>query len=213
MRPLTIVIFQVSALMGAALACAVVSNWLAEPQRQLGWRGSPGGPAIVLPPGEPLPAPPPSPSLPATPLPEPSKGISPNSAPKAPAQLPAAFAPRPGQPVREIDSEEAAEAGRAGVLFLDSRRSAEFELGHIAGAWSLPVWESSLEERLTEFEAKANPPPEAPLVLYCSGGGCEDSHLLAARLFKLGYRNLLIYLDGYPDWVSKGRPTTKGATR
>jgi len=213
MRPLTTIIFQVSALMGAALACAVISNRFAAPQRQLAWRGAPVAPTVAIPAAEPLPAPVPSPSLPATPPAKPSKQAAPSPAPKAPVELPTAFALRPGQPVREIGSEEAAEARKAGIPFLDSRRSAEYELGHIAGAWSLPVWESTLEDRLTEFEAKANPPAEAPLVLYCSGGGCEDSHLLAARLFKLGYRNLLIYRDGYPDWASKGRPTAKGASR
>jgi len=213
MRPLTTVILQVAALMGAALACAAISNKFAAPQRQLAWRGAPVAPAVALPPSEPLPAPPPSPSFPATPPAKPSKRTAPNPAPKAPAEIPAAFALRPGQPVREIGSEEAAEARKAGIPFLDSRRSAEYELGHIAGAWSLPVWENILENRLIEFEAKANPLPEAPLVLYCSGGGCEDSHLLAARLFKLGYRNLLIYREGYPDWVAKGRLTAKGATR
>ncbi len=206
-------IFQASVLMGAALVCAVVSNRFAGPQRKLAWRGVPMAPAVALPATEPLPAPVPSPDLPATP---PAKSIkrtvaSPN--PKPSPAIPATFALRPGQPVREIGSEEAAEARKAGIPFLDSRRSAEYELEHIAGAWSLPVWESTLEDRLTEFEAKTNPLPEAPLVLYCSGGGCEDSHLLAARLFKLGYRNLLIYREGYPDWVSKGRPTAKGATR
>lgn len=213
MRPLMTVILQVAALMGAALACAAISNKYGAPQRQLAWPGAPVAPAVALPAAEPLSAPLPSPSLPTTPPAKPSKQTAPSPAPKAPVELPATFALRPGQPVREIGSEEAAEARKAGIPFLDSRRSAEYELGHIAGAWSLPVWESTLEDRLTEFEAKANPPPEAPLVLYCSGGGCEDSHLLASRLFKLGYRNLLIYLDGYPDWVSKGRPTTKGASR
>lgn len=117
--------------------------------------------------------------------------------------------PRPSQPVREITSTEAWEAFQKGAAFLDARRSADFEAGHIQGAFSLPVWESTLDERLVEFEAKANRPPEAPLVLYCSGGSCEDSHLLASRLFQLGYRHLLIYRDGYPDWAAQGRPVMK----
>ncbi len=213
MRSLTITALQIAALLSAALVCAAVSNGLAQPQRRLAWLGAPIPPATTLPAAESLPPPNPSPNLPAVLRAEPAKKTPRKSAPGAPTEKQAAFALRPGQPVREIASEEAAEARRAGVPFLDSRRSAEYELGHIAGAWSLPVWESTLEERLTEFEAKANPLPEAPLVLYCSGGGCEDSHLLASRLFKLGYRNLLIYRDGYPDWVAKGRPTTTGTAR
>ena len=213
MRLPTPMILQVSALMGAALVCAVVSNRFAGPQRKLAWWGVPMAPAVALPTAEPLAATVPSPGLPATPPAKSTERTVASPSPKPPPIIPATFVLRPGQPVRVIGSEEAAEARKAGIPFLDSRRSAEYELGHIAGAWSLPVWENTLEDRLTEFEAKANPLPEAPLVLYCSGGGCEDSHLLASRLFKLGYRNLLIYLDGYPDWVAKGRPTAKGATR
>lgn len=214
MRPLTTVILQIAALMSAALVCAALSNKLAASQRRLDWRGAPVAPAVALPAGAaPVPTPNPSPSLPATPAAKFTEKSVARPSPKPSHEEPVASGLRPGQPVREIASEEAAEARRAGVPFLDSRRSAEYELGHIAGAWSLPVWESTLEERLTEFEAKANPLPEAPLVLYCSGGGCEDSHLLASRLFKLGYRNLLIYRDGYPDWVAKGRPTTTGTAR
>jgi rhodanese-related sulfurtransferase len=66
--------------------------------------------------------------------------------------------------------------------------------------------------RITEFEARATPAPRAPIVIYCSGGGCEDSHLLAKRLIELGYRNLLIYLDGFPDWTGKGRPVVPGTS-
>jgi len=137
----------------------------------------------------------------------------PREAAKPPLPAPNLFPPRPGQPIQEITSREALEAFQAGIPFLDARRSAEFGLGRIKGAWSLPIWESSLEERLIEFEAQTNRPPEGALVLYCGGGSCEDSHLLASRLFQMGYRNLLIYRDGYPDWTSQGRPITTGQVR
>jgi len=136
-------------------------------------------------------------------VPQPSKVHLSNPVPEKSVTVPS---PRPSQPVREITSNEAWEAFQKGAAFLDARRSADFEAGHIQGAFSLPVWESTLDERLVEFEAKANRAPEAPLVLYCSGGSCEDSHLLASRLFQMGYRQLLIYRDGYPDWAAQGRP-------
>jgi len=120
------------------------------------------------------------------------------------------FAPDPAQPIREITPEEAWVLFRAKVPFLDARRSAEYSAGHIEGAWSLPVWEADLEARITEFEALAGPVSATPLVLYCSGGDCEDSHLLAQKLSPLGYRNLLIYRAGYPDWVRQGHPIRTG---
>ncbi|HLO68241.1 MAG TPA: rhodanese-like domain-containing protein, partial [Holophaga sp.] len=118
-----------------------------------------------------------------------------------------------GSPVREITPSQAWEAWQAGVPFLDARRSGDYAEGHVKGAWSLPVWEDGLQEAITRFEAQAAPDPKAPLVLYCAGGGCEDSHLLARRLLELGYRNLLVYGGGWPDWTAKGHPGTKGASR
>jgi rhodanese-related sulfurtransferase len=131
----------------------------------------------------------------------------------APAKPPATdrFAPSPTEVIRNINSEDALAAWNLKIPFLDARRTQEFEDGHLPGAWSVPVWESGLEGRIIDFEARANPQPRAPIVLYCNGGDCQDSHLLARRLVELGYRNLLVYQDGFPDWAAKGRPVAKGA--
>jgi len=117
----------------------------------------------------------------------------------------------PAHPVREIASEEAWAAYQRGVPFLDARRSGAFAEGHVARAWCAPLWESDLETRLTVFEATAHPRSADPLVLYCDGGDCRDSHLLASKLMELGYRNLLVYRGGYPEWVGLGRPVETGA--
>ena len=101
-------------------------------------------------------------------------------------------------------------AFQSGVPFLDARRSAEYAEGHIAGAWCAPVWESDLDDRLISFKAARRPGPEDPIVIYCSGGDCRDSHLLAARLLNEGYSHLLIYRDGFPDWVAQKHPVEKG---
>ncbi|MBK8794400.1 MAG: rhodanese-like domain-containing protein [Holophaga sp.] len=197
---------QSFAVLGAAGLCAVVSNAVAGPTRHLGWTTAPMAAAPVAPLQVEPPLLPglPSSTQPAPPaVPQPSKVHLSSPAPEISVTIPS---PRPSQPVREITSTEAWAAFQKGAAFLDARRSADFEAGHIQGAFSLPVWESTLDERLVEFEAKANRPPEAPLVLYCSGGSCEDSHLLASRLFQMGYRHLLIYRDGYPDWQAQGRP-------
>jgi rhodanese-related sulfurtransferase len=112
-------------------------------------------------------------------------------------------------PIREISSAEAWLAFQIKAPFLDARRSAEFTDGHIAGAWCAPVWEADLDDRLIFFKAARQPGPEDPIVIYCSGGDCHDSHLLAAKLLKEGYFHLLIYRDGYPGWVAQGHPIDK----
>jgi rhodanese-related sulfurtransferase len=118
-------------------------------------------------------------------------------------------APQAG-PTREISGQEAWEAFQASWPFLDARRSAEFAEGHIPGAWSTPVWEADLDDRLIFFKAARRPGPDDPIVIYCSGGDCRDSHLLASRLMREGYGHLLIFRDGFPAWVAQGHPVEKG---
>jgi rhodanese-related sulfurtransferase len=113
-------------------------------------------------------------------------------------------------PIRDISPQEAWASFQAGVPFLDARRSAEFAEGHIAGAWCTPVWEADLDDRLLSFKAARRPGPEDPIVIYCSGGDCRDSHLLAAKLLDQGYSHLLIFRDGFPAWVAQGHPVLKG---
>ena len=50
----------------------------------------------------------------------------------------------------------------------------------------------------------------APVVVYCSGGDCEDSHMLAQKLYFVGFDNVLVYKDGFPDWQKRGLPVTNG---
>jgi rhodanese-related sulfurtransferase len=184
-------------LVGAGL-CALVSNSLGPGSRKLIWTGR----VPVLPPLATAPQEPAPPPLPA----EPPRLLRPAPEP-VPQQR---FNPNPDLASREISSADAWAAFQLKVPFLDARRSEDFAQGHVAGARSVPVWEADADARLTRFEAERNPAPLAPIVLYCGGGGCEDSHLLARKLVTLGYRNLLIYRDGFPDWVAKARPQEKG---
>jgi rhodanese-related sulfurtransferase len=200
-------------LAGLAALAALISNRLASPSRRLAWRG-PAVPQVPLaaPPGRALP---PETGAPAR-DPGPS-GAAPANGLRPPLARPEAThptpPPRPAEaagPIREIDGAEAWGAFQAGVPFLDARRRAEFAEGHIPGAWCAPVWEADLDERLLSFKAARRPGPEDPIVLYCSGGDCRDSHLLAAKLLNEGYFHLLVYRDGFPDWSAQGRPVEKG---
>jgi rhodanese-related sulfurtransferase len=193
------------ALLAAALVCAGLANGWARQNRKLEWTG--WAPPVA----RPLPAAPAPPEVPVPAAPAMPRPAVTGKAAKAPVAPATPFAPSPREVIREIASTEAWEAYRQKVPFLDARRSSEFEDGHVAGAWSVPIWEADAAARITEFEARANPAPQAPMVLYCSGGDCEDSRLLARKLVELGYRNLLIYRDGFPDWARQGRPQAKGA--
>ena len=155
----------------------------------------------------------PAPQRPALDAPEPSPMPRPVPSPARPNPTPSAAKPAevdPSSPIREISGQEAWKAFQSGVPFLDARRRAEFAGGHIAGAWCTPVWESDLEDRLIAFKAARRPGPEDSIVIYCSGGDCRDSHLLAAKLLNEGYGHLLIYHDGFPDWLAQRHPVERG---
>lgn len=205
---------QTGILLTLAGLCALISNGTANPSRRLGWRDRPAA-AVTSSITAALPAPTPRPMadpLPVQPEPKATATQKPTVPPAAPAN-PARFAADPAQPIREISADEAWVLYQAKSPFLDARRSSEYREGHIAGAWNVSVWEAAVAAQITEFEAAAKPGSSTPLVLYCSGGDCEDSHLLASRLTPLGYRNLFVYMAGYPDWVQHGRPTGKGEGR
>jgi rhodanese-related sulfurtransferase len=96
---------------------------------------------------------------------------------------------------------------RKEAVFVDAREGSVFSAGHIKGAVSLPVGE--FVSRLKAFRAAA--PLESLLVIYCSGYGCHDSKSLGEKLMADGYRSILIYEGGYPEWKDAGLPV-EGAT-
>lgn len=214
-RPaLSSTIGRVLVLAGTAVVAALLSNFLASPARHLGWSGSkvplslPASP-LVLPREsgrlEPA-AREPGLDRPINPSRTTSPKVAPNPAPAASQVLETPAT----SPIREISNEEAWKAFQSNTPFLDARRGSEFAEGHIAGAWSTPVWESDLDDRLLSFKAARRPGSEDPIVIYCSGGDCRDSHLLAEKLLGEGYFHLLIFRDGFPAWVAQGRPVEKG---
>jgi len=157
-------------------------------------------------------APLPAPAAPRNPAPGATDGASsaPSLRPAQPKPVPASSAdllarfPVHGQPFVEITGEAAAWLHVRGVLFLDARRSKEFAQGHVSGARSFPVWEAEVVTERVEGLVAEGRDLGLPVVLYCSGGDCEDSHLLAQTLFGAGFGNLLVYRDGFPDWVKRG---------
>lgn len=140
------------------------------------------------------------------------------SAPKkekpAPPPVTRQFLPHPDKAYEEIGYADVAHLHAKGALFLDARRTSVFEDGHIAGSRPFSVWESDVDEKVNKlFEERPDPDQQnLPIVIYCSGGACEDSHMLAEKLWGIQFNNVYVYKDGYPDWVKRGGPTRKGAT-
>ena len=88
------------------------------------------------------------------------------------------------------------------VLFVDARTRDDYDEGHIPGAASLPV--GQFDEHINAFLDRHD--IERPIVTYCSGRTCEDSHFLAQLLMDFGYRDVKVFIDGYPGWEAEGYP-------
>ncbi|MDP9360635.1 MAG: rhodanese-like domain-containing protein [Acidobacteriota bacterium] len=116
------------------------------------------------------------------------------------------FPPHPEKPYVEIAFADVKWLHGKNVLFLDARRTSVYELGHIAGARPYSVWESDIDDKVRKlFDERSDPREQAlPIVIYCSGGDCEDSHMLAQKLWGIQFNDLYVYKDGFPDWQQHG---------
>ena len=189
-----------------AVVCAAVSNLAASKERKMAWVGtysraldaSPAG-------GESASVPAPAPAVSQTSSTTPAS--SPNAAAaNAPAKT---FVPHPDRASVEIGTDDAEQLFGEKRLFLDARRTTVYADGHIPGARSFPIWESDIADRVKAFYEEGLD-QNAPIVIYCSGGDCEDSHMLAEKLYMVGFNNLLVYKDGFPGWQKRGLPAVKG---
>jgi rhodanese-related sulfurtransferase len=187
---------RVMGLLWAAALGAAVSNLVASPTRRLPWIGQYPN-ALVVPAGA------------AASVPRPAPTTTPSAVAPEAASASKDYPPHPDRPWADITGEEAVALHGRGVTFLDARRTSVYNEGHVAGARSLPIWESTVDDgikRLFEEGYDLN----APLVVYCSGGDCEDSHMLAQRLHGYGFNNALVYTGGFPDWEKRGMPIERG---
>ena len=116
------------------------------------------------------------------------------------------FKPHPDKPYIEVHGDDVAFLHSKGVLFLDARRTSVYEQGHIPNARPFSVWESDIDDKVRKlFDERSDPrDQEKPIVIYCSGGDCEDSHMLAQKLWGIQFNNVYVYKDGFPDWQKRG---------
>jgi rhodanese-related sulfurtransferase len=187
-----------------AVVCAGVSNLAASRERKLPWVGSYSRALEIAPASA-------AKGVTETPVSAPVPVATPGAAAGA-ASVPAAagsFAPHPDKASVEVGADGAESLFRQGRLFLDARRTMVYADGHISGARSFPVWESDIADRVKAFYEEGLD-QNAPIVLYCSGGDCEDSHMLAEKLYMIGFNALFVYKDGFPDWQKRGLPIAKG---
>ena len=96
-------------------------------------------------------------------------------------------------------------------LILDARPSVFFEQGHVPGAFNLARDEFAHDyQRLAGVLQSAH---EKPIIVYCSGGDCHDSRLVANALLSLGFNNVSVFTGGWEAWSAAGLPTSTGSGR
>ena len=132
---------------------------------------------------------------------------------------PAAAAPIPPIPAGQFWVELAPPQVKAlfdqGALFIDARRTPVFEEGHVKGALSIPIWESGVDDKVAQviFHDRVQGNVATPIVVYCNGGDCEDSHMVGDKLGQAGFTAAYVYKDGWPDWTKNAWPTATGAAQ
>lgn len=88
------------------------------------------------------------------------------------------------------------------AIFVDARYPADYEQGRIPGSINLP--NDMFEDYYPDVGMLIG--IDDPLVIFCSGPGCDLSALLADNLRYLGHTKLMIFEAGYPAWKAAGYP-------
>jgi len=96
---------------------------------------------------------------------------------------------------------------KRGVMLIDARPAArKFNPGHIFGAINIP------DDKFEQMKDQLPQDKSMLLIYYCEGPECVLSHNSARKAEALGYTNIKVYPNGYPEWVAKGEfPAVAGA--
>ena len=97
------------------------------------------------------------------------------------------------------------------ALILDARPSVFFEQGHVPGALNLARDDFARDYRRLSPALKAA--TDKPVIVYCSGGECHDSRLVANALLTLGFSDVRVFTGGWEEWQAAGLPTSTGAAQ
>jgi rhodanese-related sulfurtransferase len=105
-----------------------------------------------------------------------------------------------------ISVEDAKKEYDLGVQFFDARVEEEFKEGHVKGAVLVDPTDDAIikSKSVPEFLRKFD--PRYPVIVYCNGGDCDSSQLVAIRLRLFGFTNVKVFEEGYPAWKAKGYP-------
>jgi rhodanese-related sulfurtransferase len=94
------------------------------------------------------------------------------------------------------------------VLILDARASTYFDRGHVPRALNLS--RADFAHDYMRLRPALDAAKDKPIVVYCAGGACHDSKMVAQALTALGFSNVRIYPGGWDGWTAAGLPEVHG---
>jgi rhodanese-related sulfurtransferase len=94
------------------------------------------------------------------------------------------------------------------IVFIDARKEEEYQKGHIPGAYEFDPYrpENYLAAILPVCQKAGQ------VVVYCSGGDCDDSETAALLLRDVGIPNqkIFVYGGGFTEWTTNNLPVETG---
>ena len=93
-------------------------------------------------------------------------------------------------------------------IFVDARKEDLYAEGHIPGAMHCDAFQ--VNEHLDDVLDRANGVER--VIVYCSGGDCEDSILMCRELINAGVPTEAVYLypGGFKEWTANDMPVDTG---
>lgn len=83
-------------------------------------------------------------------------------------------------------------------VIIDARTSAEFKKNHIPGAINMDPYGNEDEFMNKLFEEV---PRDKRYIIYCHGGKCDLSHMVADKMKQFGFQNIFIFTGGWEIWT------------
>jgi rhodanese-related sulfurtransferase len=90
-------------------------------------------------------------------------------------------------------------------LLLEALPAKYFDDWHLPGARNMP------HDAVAELAPRVAPDKSAPIVVYCANAACQNSHIAAGLLARLGYGDVRVYAEGKKDWLEAGLPVEQGS--
>lgn len=91
------------------------------------------------------------------------------------------------------------------ITVLEALPVSYWEAEHLPGAIAFPL------DDIDGQAARLLPDKAAAVAVYCSNNVCNNSHVVAERLTKLGYTSVFRYTEGKQDWIEAGLPVESAA--